>query len=84
MIDEQTNKIGQTEALMQALARGIDEALNGTVLPRRNGFALLTFPLNREGDRVNYISNGDRADMIAALKEIVARFEGQPRQAGRA
>jgi hypothetical protein len=42
------------------------------------------FDLNREGDRVNYVSNGDRADMVVALKEVVARFEGQPRQAGRA
>jgi hypothetical protein len=33
---------------------------------------------------VNYVSNVNRADILAALKEVVVRFEGQPRQSGKA
>jgi hypothetical protein len=43
---------------------------------------LLVSPLNaQEGVRTNYISNGRREDMIVALKEIVARFEGRAHNA---
>jgi len=43
------------------------------------------FPFDTpEGARTNYISNADRRDIVVALKEIVARFEGQPELKGRA
>ena len=47
------------------------------------GFALLQFEFGG-GDkaRVNWISNAERGDMIVALKELVARFEGQPEVSG--
>ena len=39
---------------------------------------LLVTPFDAQaGARTNYISNGCREDMLAALKEIVARFEGR-------
>jgi len=76
-------KRATTDEMMQALASGIDEALNGTG-PRSGhkvGFVLLTFPLGELGkDRlnlVNYIGNGDRKDVYAALKELLARWDGQ-------
>lgn len=67
---------------MNLLAEGIDETFNGpklTGIPRRPkiGFALFVFEFGRlEHGRVNYISNGDRQDMIAAMKEWIARAEG--------
>lgn len=65
---------------MKALAIMLDGLFNGDAKgeARTVGFALLVFDLNGEiGNRVNYISNGERADMLAALKEFVARAEGQ-------
>lgn len=72
-------------ALMNALARGIDEALNGPLpapgLPhgrRPNCFVLLMAEAGKvEDGRVNYISNGHRDDMVAMLRELLARFEGR-------
>lgn len=35
--------------------------------------------------RCNYISNGaDRNDVVVLMKEMIARFEGQPKMSGRA
>lgn len=71
----------------QRLADAMDQILNGDG-PRRIGFVLLTFPFDKPGAKaaslVNYVSNAQRADMLVALKEIVARFEGQAAQSGRA
>jgi len=70
---------------MQALAVGLSAALNGNERPGPNGFVLLVFPMEGpEGQRTNYVSNCERKDILAALKEIVARFEGQPHQRGNA
>ena len=66
---------------MNNLARVIDTALNGKPKPSRKprvGFILLTAEFGKiEGGRVNYISNGERADMIAMLREYLARVEGR-------
>ena len=65
---------------MNELARFIDVTLNGRRRPgvaRNIGFVLLVAEFGKiDGGRVNYISNGDRADMIAMMKEYVARAEG--------
>ena len=34
--------------------------------------------------RVNYVSNGDKATMVAMLKEYLARLEGRYQDGGRA
>lgn len=74
-----------TVAFMQTLAAAIDEILNGPKRPKENGFVLLVFPFGaEEGQRTNYVSNADRKDIVVALKEIVARFEGQAEVKGRA
>lgn len=74
----------ETDNLMRSLATGVDEILNGKKNPRRNGFVLLVFPFGaEEGKRCNYVSNAERADIVVLLKEMVARFEGQPEQSGR-
>jgi hypothetical protein len=41
-----------------------------------SGVALLVFEFGHTG-RVNFISNADRSDMIAAMKEFIARNEGR-------
>jgi len=75
----------ETKRMMQSIATALDGALNEEGTPKRNGFVVLLFPLDQaEGSRTNYVSNCDRKDIVAALKEVVARFEGQPHQSGRA
>lgn len=75
---------------MNAIARGLDETLNGDAkgAERKNGFVLMVYPFGNlaNGDaRCNYISNGaDRKDVVALMKEMIARFEGQPELKGRA
>lgn len=73
--------------MMNALARGIDEILNGHArgADRKNGFVLLVFPFEGHEGRCNYISNGaDRRDIVTLFKEQIKRFEGQPEIEGRA
>ncbi len=60
---------------MNEIAAILDGALN----PRgvtKTGFVLLVFDFE-PGSRMNYISNAERADMIVALRELVANFEGR-------
>jgi hypothetical protein len=64
-------------AEMRVLARAIDELLNGDTKPKANGFVLLMFDMNSPDGRMNYISNANRDDMLCALKELIANFEGR-------
>lgn len=68
----------ETYAIMNALARGIDTALNAHEQPKKWGFALLVFPFGEPfEDRMNYIGNGKREDVLVAIKEMAARWEGR-------
>ena len=49
-----------------------DDPANPTV-----GFFLSVFKFG-DGGRCSYISNAQRADVVALLKEMIARFQGQP------
>ena len=72
---------------MNALARFTDEYLNEglTGNGRRNGFVILVFPFGDCDGRCNFISNGaDRNDVVVLMKEMIARFEGQPEVVGHA
>lgn len=65
-------------ARMNALARVIDEALNGEAkgVDRSVGFVLLVFEFGEKDGRCNYISNGaDRKDMVKLLREQANRFD---------
>jgi len=66
---------------MNKLARHLDVVLNGPRKPGRKpvvGFILLTAEFGKiDNGRVNYISNGEREDMIAMLREYLARVEGR-------
>ena len=65
--------------LMNDIAKILAGAMNAAARDtgHKYGFALLMFGL--EGDettRMNYISNAKREDMLAALREFIARNEG--------
>ena len=72
---------------MNAVARGLDEIFNGVLKKdeRKTGFVLLVFPFGEaDAGRCNFISNGaDRRDVVTLMKEMIARFEGQPEMTGR-
>lgn len=70
---------------MNELARVLDKVFNGEAKgnDRTTGFVLMVFPFG-EGGRANYISNANRADVVATLKEQIKRFEGQPEIEGHA
>lgn len=62
---------------MNALGRVIDEIFNPDPDNKQTAFALFLFPFGAGDDhRSNYISNSNREDMIATLKEFIARAEG--------
>lgn len=64
---------------MNELARILDHGFNPDG-KKKVGFALLTYKFseNIKGTgSVNYIGNGRREDVLAALKELVARWEGR-------
>lgn len=75
--------------VLNAIAGAIDDALNGPKIDGRRlgttGFAIIIF--EKDGDQAtvaSYVSNTDRDDTYAAMKQMVARFEGQPEQRGHA
>lgn len=68
---------------MNALAATLDKTFNKDRHNRTTFFVLLTGEFNKmDGGRVNYISNGQREDMVSALKELLARFEGRYAEGG--
>lgn len=76
---------------MNVIAGFLDKMFNGDLeakeikLPRETGFVLMVFPYGDKTGRCNYISNGaDRRDIVTLMKEMIARFEGQPEVSGRA
>lgn len=69
----------QFHAQMNALAGALDDIFNGAVCKaedKKVGFFLATYEMNAPG-RFNYISNSDKIDVRAMLKEITARIEGR-------
>lgn len=64
--------------LMNRVAKALDTTFNGSSKQKKVAFVLLTaeFGVIEDG-RVNYISNGNREDMIAMMKEWLARAEGR-------
>lgn len=79
---------GSYRDVMNAIASALDKTLNGAAkgAARETGFVLLVFPFGGpEGARCNFISNGaDRKDIVVLMKEMIARFEGQPEIRGNA
>lgn len=73
---------------MNMLARDLDRVFNGDKRgqDRALGFVLMVFPFGESSSgRCNYISNGaNRQDVVTLMKEMIARFEGQPEMKGNA
>ncbi len=74
---------------MNVIAQALDKVFNGDKRGRERptGFVLMVYPFAEfdKGDsRCNFISNGaDRRDVVVLMKEMIARFEGQPEMSGR-
>lgn len=70
----------------------LDDVFNGAArgADRKTGIVLLIFPMNgpvgeANQGTINYMSNGpDREDVKAMLKELLARWDGQPLNEGHA
>lgn len=72
---------------MVAIVQVLDELFNGEAKgdARQVGFVLMVFPFGDIDGRCNYMSNGaDRKDIVTLMKEMIARFEGQPEMKGSA
>ena len=72
---------------MTAVIQAIDEFFNGKAkAPHKQiGVVMMVFRYGDEPGRCNYMSNGaDRQDVVTLMKEMIARFEGQPEMQGRA
>lgn len=70
------NTHGPIESRVVVQMNAIAEVLDDT-MPKGWGFTLLMFEFGTNDGRMNYISNAPREDMISALKELVANFEGR-------
>jgi hypothetical protein len=70
---------------MNKIAAALDQIFNGNlkVHDRKVCFTLLIAKFGEES-RCNYISNGERKDIIVMMKETIARVEGQALKPGRA
>lgn len=75
---------------MITVVQALDHHFNGDKRgkDRPTGFVLMVYPFENfdKGDsRCNYMSNGaNRKDIVALMKEMIARFEGQPEIKGTA
>jgi hypothetical protein len=80
--EQDTGTHGPIEAdqhgLMNAIAHGLEEFFNPGGEPKKIAFVLLSARFGDIADgRVNYISNGERRDMLAMMHELLARLEGR-------
>lgn len=72
---------------MTAIMHTLDSFLNGNAVgaDRKIGIVVMLFPYGDITGRTNYMSNGaDRKDIVTLMKEMIARFEGQPEISGKA
>lgn len=69
---------------MNVLAHFLDYEFNGDREPKKVAFVMFISEFNAMQGRVNFISNAKREDIIVMLKEILARFDGQPEMEGKA
>ena len=59
-----------TENKMQEIARYVKSQL-----PQKWGFVVLAFPFSNAKGRMNYVSNTQREDVVAAMREFIAETE---------
>lgn len=64
--------------VMNKVAELLDGIFNKKGQPKTTAFCLLITPFGEvDGNRVNYIGNASREDMIVMMKEYIARHEGR-------
>lgn len=73
--EEEERIRGQLNKLALILDEGLNEGQEGE--DRTYGFALLIFRFGQEGEKcdINYISNAEREDMIAAMRYYIQQNE---------
>jgi hypothetical protein len=59
---------------LDSLAAAIEEVLK-ELYGQRMGFALFMFPFEGDGEAGDWVSNGQRPDMIKFMREIADRLE---------
>lgn len=72
---------------MIATMAAIDDLFNGDAKgPDKGvGIVMMVFPYGDTTGRCNYMSNGaSREDVVVLMKEMIARFSGQPELKGTA
>ena len=62
------------KTVMNDIAHILDRVIKES--KENQGFALFIFDFGTNG-RINYISNAQREDMLATLKEFIAKCEGR-------
>ena len=73
-------KEGPIEENMRKVMNDIGRLIGGAIKQSGDnyGFTLLVFKFGQGDDHiVNYISNANREDMLATMKEFIARAEGR-------
>ncbi len=79
----------QVQDYIVAATEAIDALLNGkdNSVPKKAGIVMMIFPYgdNSKGGKVIFTSNGaSHNDLVVLMKEMIARFEGQPEVTGTA
>lgn len=70
---------------MGEVMSAINEFINPPGGPKKWGVVVMMFPFEGFDGRCNYMSNGAaREDIVTLMREMIARFEGQPEVSGRA
>lgn len=68
----------RTAEIMRSIASALDQTLNGDERPGKVAFVVLTANFDQiERGKVNYVSNANRDDTKAMLKELIGRWEGR-------
>jgi hypothetical protein len=70
---EPTEPERRASEALRGIARAIDAALTEAA-GQRMGFMLFVFEFDRQG-AASYISNGAREECLAAMKELIHRWE---------
>jgi hypothetical protein len=66
---DESQKVKETAENLRAIAKAITP-----MLPASHGFLLMTFEVGAPG-RLNYLSNGERGDIVKMLREFIGKFE---------
>ncbi len=64
-----------TAVILRGLAKAIEHLLPD------HAFVVLIAPFGNDAADANYIANSPREDMIALMKEVIARLEGRAHDA---